>query len=132
MESHARGAMLLLVTLTLGTGCTALNTPSSAFNAQQSAVDAQRVLAQRIPTGAPLTDALQTLARGGFKCQPEGTAGAPAHRQVCTLSAAAPSPGTSVTAAPTPVTWFVTLDSADGTTVSALNVQRLPADLQGR
>lgn len=132
MDSHARGAMMMLATLTLGTGCTALDTSSSTFNAQQSAVDAQHSLAQRVPVGTPLPAALQTLSRNGFRCQPEGTPGAPAHRHLCTLSAVRSAGDSSVTTAPTPTTWFVTIDSADGATVSSLDVQRLPADLQGR
>lgn len=132
MDSHARGAMLMLAILILGTGCTALNSPSSTFNAQQSAADAQHLLAQRVPVGTPLTAALRTLSQDGFQCQLEGTPGAPAHRHVCTYSSARSAGDSSVTAPPTPTTWFVTIDSTDGVTVSSLDVQRLPADLQGR
>lgn len=132
MDSHARGAMLMLATLALGTGCTALNSSPSTFNAQQTAVDARHSLAQRVPVGTPLTAALQTLSHDGFRCQLEGTPGAPAHRHVCTLSGARSAGDSSVTAPPTPTTWFVTVDSADGATVSLLDVQRLPADLRGR
>lgn len=132
MDSHTRGALLMLATLSLGTGCTALNAPSPGFNAHQTAIDAQRALSQRVPTGTSLSHALQALAGDGFQCQREGTAGAPVHRHVCTLTSP-PTPGdAAVTAAPTPATWFVTLDSADGTTVSALDVQRLPADVRAR
>lgn len=133
MDSHARRAMLMLATLIPGTGCTALNSPSpTMFNAQQSAGDAQRALAQRMPNGTSLADAVQMLTRDGFQCQREGTAGAPVHRHVCTLSGARSPIDNAVTAAPTPITWFVTLDSVDGTTVSAVDVQRLPPDLTGR
>jgi hypothetical protein len=132
MDSHARGAMLMLATLTLGTGCTALNSSSSTFNAQQSAVEAQHALAQRVPVGTPLPEALQTLSHDGFRCKLEGTPGAPAHRHVCMFSGAGSAGASSVTAAPTPTMWFVTVNSADGATVSSLDVQRLPADLRGR
>ena len=132
MDSHARGAMLMLATLSLAIGCTALNPPSPGFNAQQTAVDAQRVLSQRIPTGTSLQDALQSLARDGFQCRSEGTSGAPAHRHLCTLSSPRTPGDSDLTAAPTPTTWFVTIDSADGATVSRLDVQRLPADVGAR
>ena len=132
MDSHARGAMLMLATLSLATGCTALNPSPSGFNAHQTAVDAQRGLSQRIPTGTALADALRSLAREGFQCRSEGTSGAPAHRHLCTLSSPRTPGGSDLTAAPTPTTWFVTLDSVDGATVSRLDVQRLPADVGAR
>jgi hypothetical protein len=132
MDSHARGALLMLATLSLGTGCTALNSSSPGFNAHQTAADARCVLSQRVPPGTPVADALQALGQDGFQCRREGTADAPAHRHVCTLSSPRTPGDATVTAAPTPVTWFVTLDSANGTTVSTLDVQRLPGDVRAR
>lgn len=132
MDSHARGALLMLATLSLGTGCTALNPPAPGFNAHQTAVDAQRAMSQRIPTGTPLSHALQALASDGFQCEREATTGAPPHRHLCTLASLRTPGDAAVAAAPTPIQWFVTLDSADGTTVSRLDVQRLPGDVEAR
>ncbi len=128
MDSLVRVVAFLGATLPLCTGCTAMDRQSSDFNPNQSVIEARNSLADRIAPGTPLPTALETLSRQGFTCQAERSAGAPPNRQICTLAVTSETSGPRVTAPRAPVSWFVTVDSANLSTVWAFDVQRQPSD----
>lgn len=100
------------------------------FDHQQSASSATRQLQALVPAGTPLERAASTLQDSGFLCHVLSMPSAGfAASHLCTFTPPRTAPDASPTAAPTPVHWIATLDSADGKTVHALRLQREPKDL---
>jgi len=127
---------VLMISLLTATGCSAtgdVDTPSPSFRFQQSAADARTQLAQWAPIGASLADATRALSAQGFTCNPtEPSAQGLQSSTLCiTATPVEPTPAQRITAPPTPVNWFVTLDSRDGSSVSAVQVARTPRDIAG-
>ena len=125
---------VLMISLLTATGCSAtgdVDTPSFRF--QQSAADARTQLAQWAPIGASLADATRALSAQGFTCNPtEPSAQGLQSSTLCiTATPVEPTLAQRITAPPTPVNWFVTLDSRDGSSVSAVQVARTPRDIAG-
>ena len=134
MPRTTRPTLLFAIPLVFAMqGCDAMNGSGHAatFHTQQSAADARHQLTDWIPRATRLADAVKTLEGQGFRCQ----AMQPANAQVasttqCSLAPApTPPPAERETAPPTPIQWFVTLNSTDGETVSELLVNRFPKDL---
>lgn len=115
-------------------GCTNMSNPSGqqhGFNTQQSAAQARVQIGQWVKPGATLADAVARMRSEGFDCQEaQAGSGGAAHSTLCTTKTASTN-GESATATPTPVNWFVTLDSSDGRVVSAVEVARSPKDIGG-
>lgn len=110
------------------------NRPASdAFRPQQSANQAKHQLAQWVPLRSSIADAVNLLQAQGFTCQDAAPLQPDAASSVlCTRSPPPPVEPSQRTSAPaTPVHWFVTLDSSDGTTVSHIAVARTPKDIEG-
>lgn len=109
------------------TGCTAMSTPPDLrFDPQQTAQRAQQQLAGLLPPGTPLPQARRDLSAQGFDCK-DAAAGQGA--LLCTLQPPPAAATPPVAAAPTPVTWLLTVDSSDGQSVAGLRIQRFPPDL---
>lgn len=109
-------------------GCQAMNSSSpKTFDLRQSASSATRQLEALVPAGTPLEQATSTLQGNGFVCQVlsmPNTGFAASH--LCTFTPPRTTPDASPTAAPTPIHWIATVDSADGKTMDALRLQREP------
>ena len=134
-EGMLRSVLLTLVSLSAATGCSAMNDtsapPSDAFADQQSAAEAKTQLSRWITPSATMTDAVQKLGSHGFSCRAAEPASGEARAATLCVYATPPpkSPAERVTAPATPVNWFVTLNSVDGTTVSDFQVARSPKAL---
>lgn len=105
--------------------------PSDAFADQQSAAEAKMQLSRWIAPNATMADAVQKLGLHGFSCRAaEPVSGQARAATLCVYATPPPkSPSERVTAPATPVNWFVTLNSVDGTTVSDFQVARSPKAL---
>lgn len=111
------------------TGCTAMSDPPvSRFDPQQTAQRAQQQLGGLLPPGTPLPQARRDLAAQGFDCK-DAAAGQGA--LICTYEPPPAPAAPPVAAAPTPVTWLLTVDSSDGRSVAGLRIQRFPPILGG-
>lgn len=109
-----------------------MNGSTDTFRSQQSANDARQQLAGWVPPSTPLVDAVKTLQAHGFACQQASPAEGLRSAMLCTLNPIPAAPEAQrETAPPTPVNWFVTLNSKDGATVSDLVVGRTPRDIGG-
>jgi hypothetical protein len=106
---------------------------NESFRTQQSARDAKAQLTGWVPASTPLADAVRTLQSHGFTCQAaQPSAGGIQAAMLCTLAPSpALPPAQRPTAPATPVHWFVTLNSKDGSTVSDMLVGRTPRDIGG-
>lgn len=100
--------------------------PDSRFDPQQTAQRAHDRLSGLLPPGTPLPQARRDLSAQGFDCK-DAAAGQGA--LVCTYAPPPAATAPAVTAAPTPVTWLLSVDSNDGHSVASLRVQRFPPDL---
>jgi hypothetical protein len=109
------------------------NDPYDTFRPQQSAREAEAQVERWIPNGITLADAVNTLGRHGFSCQPATPAGPETHAaMLCQFKLQPlPAPEQRLTAPGTPVSWFITLNSSDSTTLSRAQVARLPEDIGG-
>ncbi|MEX1829017.1 hypothetical protein [Luteibacter sp. CQ10] len=109
-----------------------MNGSAETFRPQQSADDARQQLTRWVPVSMPLGEAVKVLQAHGFACQHTQPTNGLRSAMICTF---APSPTSPIarrdTAPPTPVHWFVTLQSKDGTTVSDMLVGRTPRDIGG-
>lgn len=105
--------------------------PSDTFAGQQSAAEAKTQLSRWITPNAVVTDAVQKLELHGFSCRAAEPASGEARAATLCVYATPPPKSASerVTAPGTPVNWFVTLNSLDGTTVSDFQVARSPKAL---
>jgi hypothetical protein len=127
-----RSALLMLAFLSAATGCSVTNdasaAPSDAFADQQSAAEAKTQLSRWITPNAMMANAVQKLGAHGFSCRAAEPASAEARAATLCVYAMPPpkSPSERVTAPATPVNWFVTLTSLDGSTVSDFQVARSP------
>lgn len=126
---------VLIATAFAVQGCDAMNQNAlqEKFHPQQSTKEAKLQLASWIPESATLADAVKTLESRGFECQETQPAAADVRAaMLCTFRpTAVPPPAQRETAPPTPVHWFVTLNSNDGTKISGILVGRTPRDLGG-
>ena len=135
MPRTTRPSLLALIAFFLAQGCYAATAALAAdtFRPQQSAKDARQQLDDWVPASTPLADAVKTLQARGFTCQDARPATADIRSAtLCTLAPPPPlEPAQRETAPPTPVHWFITLNSTDGSTVSGILVGRTPRDLGG-
>lgn len=83
------------------------------------------------PVGATLSEATRALVSQGFTCAPtERSSQDVQSSTLCLHTTPADSiPDQRTTTAPAPVNWFITLDSEDGNTVSAVQAARTPRDI---
>jgi len=107
--------------------------PNDTFQPQQSARQAEAQVERWIPNGIALADAVNALERHGFSCQPAKPAGPATHAaMLCQFKLQPPpTPEQRLTAPGTPVSWFITLNSSDSTTLIEARVARLPEDIGG-
>lgn len=116
-------------------GCDATNAndPADVFQSYQSTREAKTQIERWIPTGIALADALSAVERHGFSCQPAKPAGTQTRASMfCQFKLPPPTAAEQRLTAPgTPVSWFITLNSSDGTTLSEAQIARLPEDTGG-
>lgn len=131
-----RSAYLLTISLLTVTGCSAMTAITDSppiFRLQQSTADARAQVASWVPIGVSLSDATRVLSSQGFTCNPTEPSTQTLRSSTLCLNAASMEsiPEQRTTAPPTPVNWFITLDSEDGDSVSAVQVARTPKDIGG-
>ncbi len=127
-------ALLLLLLLLLAQGgvATGADTSDDTFHTQQSAREARQQLAGWIPAAMGLEAAIKTLQSRGFTCRAMQPAAGLRSSTLCTLEPVAEvPPAQRLATSATPIHWFVTLDSMDGTTISNVLVGRSPKDIGG-
>lgn len=109
------------------------NDPNDTFQPQQSAREAKAQVERWIPNGIALADAVDALERHGFSCQPATPAGSETRASIlCRFKLQPPpAPAQRLTAPGAPVSWFITLNSSDGTKLSEAQVARFPEDIGG-
>ena len=134
MTTNARPATwaygALVISTLLLQGCTSTaGSASFPFDTQQSAEQAQGQLAPHLKTMS-LAQGCDQLEKQGFTCETaQPVPGRAVASVVCTLAPSVPRATKNETAAPTPVTWFVNLESTDGASIFDVQVQRAPVDL---
>lgn len=116
-------------------GCVAAGAARSedAFRTQQSAREARQQIADWIPLSSALDGAVKTLQSRGFTCRAMQSAAADLRSTTLCIRGSLPDvpPAQRLATPVTPVNWFVTLNSMDGTTVSNIQVSRTPKDIGG-
>lgn len=128
--------LVFFISFSSATGCTAMSdadTSAAPFRDQQSTAEAKSQIEHWIVSEMPLAEAVQVLGARGFSCRPVDTASGEFKSSILCFYSTPPSPPPDqrLTAPTTPINWFVTLNSKDGTVVTNFHVARTPREIGG-